>query len=125
LLAEAGIEYLADWGNDEQPYPMPGAGSRLWGFPISWELSDLSAMFLRGVSPDDYGRSLIEAFEVLHADAATSGRLLGLHLHPWISGQAFRADALESALRHLRGTAHTWWASPGEIVAWCRQQRSE
>jgi len=124
LLAAAGLEYLADWGNDELPYPMTGAGSRIWSLPLSWELSDVSAVFLRGVSPEDYGRSLVEAFEVLHADSAASGRLLALHLHPWVSGQAFRADALETALRRIRRAADTWWASPGEIVDWCRQQRS-
>lgn len=116
LLAEAGIEYVADWVNDEQPFPMPG----LWSFPLSWELSDLRAMHERGVSAEDYRRSIEEAFEVLREEGARSGRVLALHLHPWVSGRAFRADAIERALARLRESPDIWWASPGEIVDWCR-----
>ena len=115
LLAESGLDYVTDWTNDEQPYPM-SAGA-LWNFPVSWELSDLRAMHERGVSADDYGDSIVEAADVL---AAERGRLLAIHLHPWVSGQAFRADAVEGALASLRTRSDVWWASPGEIVRWCR-----
>lgn len=121
LLARHGIEYVLDWGNDEQPYPMPGAG--IWGFPLSWELTDLRAMFERSVLPRDYGRSIVEAHSTL--DAEDSGRVLALHLHPWISGQAFRAGEVEAALAQLRDVQAVWWATPGEVVAWCREHRNE
>jgi hypothetical protein len=121
LLARSGIGYVADWANDEQPFPMRG----LWSFPLSWELSDLRAMHERGVSAEDHGRSIEEAFEVLRVDGTRSGRVLALHLHPWVSGQAFRADALEQALTHLRASSDVWWAAPGEIVDWCRSGGGE
>jgi hypothetical protein len=120
-LHEAGLGYVADWANDEQPYPMPGAGD-LWAFPLSWELSDVSAMFIRGVSPWTYAQSVKEAFEVLVADGAGSGRVLALHLSPWLSGQAFRADAVADALGHIRDRGQAWITTPTEIVDWCRQQ---
>lgn len=119
LLAEAGLDYVADWANDELPYPMPGAGPRLWAFPLSWELSDLAATFLRMVSPWDWSTSVTEAFDVLHAGA---GRMLALHLHPWLSGQAFRAPAVETALRHILDAGDVWLASPSAIVEHCRKQ---
>lgn len=122
-LSRCGIGYVADWGNDEQPFPM--SVPNLWSFPLSWELSDLRAMFQRGVLPDDYARAIVEAFDVLHHDGATSGRVLALHLHPWISGQAFRAESIERALAHLKSRSDVWWASPGEIVDWCRSQALE
>jgi allantoinase len=118
LLAEVGLEYVADWGNDEQPYPMDG----LWSFPLSWELSDLRAMHERGVSPEEFGRSVEEAFEVLRGEGARSGRVLALHLHPWVSGRAFRAEAVERALGRLRESADIWWAPPGQVVEWCRTE---
>ena len=124
LLADAGLGYVADWGNDEQPYPMTGAGGDLWSFPLSWELCDLRAMHERGVSAADYGRSITEAFDILSRDGATSGRVLALHMHPWVSGQAFRADEVERALARLRASDAAWWASPGEIVAWCRDHQA-
>jgi hypothetical protein len=123
LLARSGIRYIADWGNDERPYSMTiRGGPDLWAFPLSWELSDLRAMHERGVSPSDYANGIVEAFDVLASDMAQSGRVLALHLHPWVSGQAFRADALENALKDIRDRPGAWWASPGEIVGWCRSR---
>lgn len=116
LLAEAGFEYLADWCNDDAPYAMPGAGE-LWSCPLSWELSDLSAMFLRQGSPASYARSLVEATQVLGEEG---GGMLGLQLYPWVSGQAFRAGAVAEALARIRADERIWLATPGEIVRWCR-----
>ncbi len=122
VLAGAGLRYMADWCNDDQPCALGESARGLWSFPLSWELSDLSAMFVRGVSPADYTASIIEAALVLAAEGATgSGRLLGLHVHPWVSGQAFRSGALEAALGRLREESGVWFATPGQIVDWCRQ----
>lgn len=117
LLADAGVRYVADWCNDDQPYPMSGAGS-LWSFPLSWELSDLDAEFERLVPPWTYAASIADAADVLIEQGVVGGRVLGLHLHPWLSGQAFRASALEDVLRRLRRDDRVWWATPGEIVDW-------
>jgi allantoinase len=121
LLAEAGLHYVADWANDDLPYPMLGAGSDLWAFPLSWELSDLSATYHRQVSPTRWAASVIEAFDVLHAEG---GRMLALHLQPWLSGQAFRITAVEAALRHVREASGVWLAPPGAIVEHCREHSS-
>jgi hypothetical protein len=120
LLAEAGLSYVADWSNDEQPYPMDGAGGRLWAYPLSWELSDVSAVHLRDLAPSAYATTLVEAFEVMCDDGETSGRVLGLHLHPWLCGQAFRASAIAEALGSISGHPSSWLATPAEIVNWCR-----
>lgn len=119
LLAEAGLRYMADWANDDLPYPVGGAGPDLWAFPLSWELSDLATAYARMVDPDIWADSVIEAFDVMHAEG---GRLLSLHLHPFLSGQAFRATSLERALGHIRQAQGVWLASPTEIVDHCRRQ---
>lgn len=118
LLAEAGTEYLCDWGNDEAPYPMSGAGAGLWALPMSWELSDLSAVHLRGVAPRTYAESVVRAFDVLVRDV--SPRCLVLHLHPWIAGRPTLAAELARALDGIARDPRWWVTSPTEIIAWAR-----
>jgi hypothetical protein len=121
LLAGAGVHYVADWSNDDVPYPFSASAPDLWSFPLSWELSDLAAAYLRMVAPDTWADSVVEAFDVVHDEG---GRLLSLHLQPWLSGQAFRAAALERVLRHIRDADDVWFASPAEIVDHCRVQEN-
>jgi allantoinase len=115
ILARHGVDYVADWANDEQPYAVTGAGD-LWSLPVSWELSDLSSMFVRGIAPSSYARAVLEAVDVLAADSVRSPRMLCLHLHPWLSGEPFRARAVRDLMAQLASRTDVWWASPADIV---------
>jgi hypothetical protein len=53
----------------------------------------------------------------LHADGASSGRVLVLNIHPWLMGQAFRTTYLAEVLDHLAQLPHVWTATTGEIAA--------
>src|SRR4029450_1616786 len=83
LLAPAGIRYVCDWANDEQPYRLKTAQGELYSLPILLELDDIHAMWERRVTVDRYGVMLAESFARLYHDGAQSGRLLVLNLHPW------------------------------------------
>jgi allantoinase len=123
LLADAGARYVADFCNDELPYPMSGPADHLWAFPLSWELSDVSAMFHRQVLPTRYASSLVEAVEVMCDDAARgTGRMLGVQLSPWLSGQAFRAGPVEEALDMLARDDRVWLATPQQVLDHYRNQ---
>lgn len=112
ILAASGLEYVLDWANDEQPLPLSEAAP-LWSIPISWELSDLAAMYHRQVLPWTYARSVSNALEQLEADAQTHPRVLLLHLHPWLSGQPFRMTSLDPLLDRLSQARPL---TPGEIL---------
>jgi len=116
LLAAAGLTHVLDFGNDEQPYPLLEA-EPLWALPVSWELSDLAAVFHRAVTPRTYGRSLVLAAERLQADGATAPRTLLLHLHPWLSGQPGRIGAVLAALDHIGAMPGTRWTTPRTLLA--------
>lgn len=123
LLSEAGITYLCDWVNDEQPYRMtsPMIGT-LYALPLLLELDDVHALWERRVTVPRYGQLLQEAFHRLYNDGAQNGRLLAIHLHPWLMGQPFRIRYLDEALGAMmqrRGV----WAAPGKaIIDWYRQE---
>ena len=123
LLAEAGLRYVCDWTNDEQPYPLKTPDGEAYALPIMLELDDVNALWDRKVTVGRYRDMLKEAFDTMYADAAQSGRLLVLNLHPWLIGQPFRARYLDNALEHITRRQGVWAATGSEIIDWYRTHR--
>ncbi len=121
LLAEAGIRYVCDWANDEQPYRMKTAPGDFCALPIMLELDDVNALWDRRVPVDRYEQLLTESFDILYRDGAQNGRLLVLNLHPWLIGQPFRIGFLDAALGAMMQRQGVWAAPGSAIIDWFRQ----
>ena len=117
LLAQAGIDYVCDWVNDEQPYPMKDG---LFALPTMFEMDDLFTLSTRRVTIDRYAQSLKDGFDAMYRDGAENGRLMAINLHPWLVGQPFRIGYLEDALTYIMGHQGVWAASGSEIIDWYR-----
>ena len=122
LLAKAGLTYVCDWANDEQPYPMTTGGNPFFALPLMYELDDVVSISHKLMTVFDYERMLIESFDVLKEDGASTGRLMAVNLHPWLVGQPFRIGSIDRALSHIMGQGGAWPAIGSEIIAWYRQQ---
>ena len=120
LLAQAGIRYVCDWVNDEQPYPIKSPQGELFALPIMLELDDINALWDRRVTVDRYGEMLKDSFDIIYRDGAQNGRLLVLNLHPWLIGQPFRIGYLDDAFGHMMRRRGVWAASGSEIIDWYR-----
>ena len=125
LLAEAGIRYVCDWVNDEQPYRMKVSKGELHALPLSMPLDDINALWDRRIDIDQYGDMIRESFETLHRDGTVNARLLALNLHPWLIGQPFRIGSLDAALGHIVRHGGVWAATGSEIIDWYSQTRKE
>ena len=101
LLAEAGMRYVCDWANDEQPYRMNVPQGELFALPVSLPLDDVNALWDRRMDIDRYGQMIRETFDMLYTDGAANPRLLVLTLHPFLIGQPFRIGCLDAALEHI------------------------
>ena len=64
-----------------------------------------------------------ETFDTLYDEGATKGRLLVLHLHPWLMGQPFRSGYLDAALGHMLHHQGVWASTGSEIIDWYRRHR--
>ncbi len=118
LLAEAGVRYVCDWVNDEQPYRMNVPEGELYALPVTFPLDDIEAMWDRRIEVGRWARMITEAFDRLRQDGERNGRLLVLNLHPWLTGQAFRIGRLDAALEHVMSSGGVWAATGSEIVEW-------
>ncbi|MFI6818554.1 polysaccharide deacetylase family protein [Nonomuraea sp. NPDC050328] len=115
LLAELGLDYVMDWTSDDQPYwtNVPG----LMSVPYTLELNDLGLFTAHSISGPDFVRIVRDQLDQLHADAEHSGRVMSLALHPFVTGQAFRAKYLDQALEYVVNHPGVWTTTSDEIAA--------
>ena len=127
LLAEAGVDTLLDWPNDEQPVLMttdgvlagvqlPEGAAPMVSLPLFLEADDEFALWHRRVSLDSWRDIITGAAARMHRDGAehpAGSRLLMLTLRPWLAGQPFRSQVLDDALAQVTrlGSLHTATAS--------------
>ena len=121
LLAEAGIRYVCDWANDEQPYPLKTPNGELFALPVMLELDDVVALWDRHVPVGRYRDLLKDGFDTMYAEGSENGRLLAVNLHPWVIGQPFRIGYLDEALAHMTRRSGVWAATGSEIVDWYKR----
>jgi allantoinase len=122
LLAEAGLHYVCDWPNDEQPIRMKVPSGEFFSLPVTHDADEVITHRLRGLPMTQWLRIVTESFDRLYEDGARSGRLLVLNLHPYVIGQPFRIKYLEHALAHICSAEKIWVATAGEIVDWYAAQ---
>jgi peptidoglycan/xylan/chitin deacetylase (PgdA/CDA1 family) len=124
LLAEAGCEYVADWGpNDDQPYMMTVAGGKeLVSLPYSYDINDKQAFESFHMTPADFQDAICRQFDTLYRESATSGRVMHIAVHPYLTGQPYRIDALDAALKYICKHKKVWKATGSEIARHYRAQ---
>ena len=113
LLADAGLDYVLDWPNDDQPYPMK-VGKPFVSMPNQPEWDDVQQLLLRRIPTPRYPDLVGEAFELLHQEG---GQVFNLSVHPWLMGMPHRIKYLDEALRRIERFGNVWQATPGEIAA--------
>jgi hypothetical protein len=117
-LAEAGLSYVADWGNDDQPYLMR-TSPPLVSIPNQADWDDVQLAWHRQIALPDYRDTVCEAFDVLYAEASASAVFFGLHLHPWFIGWPHRIGYAETALARIMETPAVWATTAGRVAEHC------
>lgn len=134
LLAEAGIDTVLDWPNDEQPVVLttegvlagvrrPAGTAPMVSLPLFLEADDEFALWHRRVSLDGWGEIITGAAARMHRDGAehpAGGRLLMLTLRPWLAGQPFRAQVLDGALAQVTSLDSLHTATASQLAAHAR-----
>jgi len=115
LLQEAGLDYMVDWVNDELPYAF---NNGLVNIPLNHELSDRQILTVQQQSVDSYAGQILDAYDWLlaEAEAQHGGRLLPLHLTPYIMGLPYRIGAFERLLADLTARPDCWFARGKDIL---------
>ena len=119
LLAEAGIQYCADFVIDDLPTRLRTAQGDMLTMPYSVELNDIPIMMIQHHRAEELFDRTVAQFDRLHAEAATEGaKVMGLAVHPYISGVPHRIGWFEKALAHMAGTPGTVFWQGRQIMDW-------
>jgi len=118
ILAENGVEYIGDWVNDDQPYPMKVKKGRMFSMPYSQEINDIPALLGLHQSPEAFGQMICDQFDVLYEDGAKTGRVMSICLHPFLIGHPPRSKSFAKALAHITSPQEVWVTTGSEILDW-------
>ena len=118
-LLDSGIEYVADWVSDDQPFFMDIGGRKLVSIPYSYEINDSPFLQTRNHTIDEFVAAIKCQFDTLYAEGARSGRVMAICLHPYLIGVPHRIKGLDDALSYISAHDGVWFATGEEIVrAW-------
>ena len=117
LLHEAGFTYLLDWGADDQPVGLKTRGGRILAVPYPQELNDSNAIVARRASAAEFADMIVDQFDEMREQAATTPLVMGIALHTYIVGQPFRLRQLRRALEHIAAHRDTTWITTAGAIA--------
>ncbi|HEX2198484.1 MAG TPA: polysaccharide deacetylase family protein [Burkholderiales bacterium] len=122
-LAEAGIEYVADWVLDDQPVTIDTACGPLVSVPYTVEMNDISMMALQHHPSEEWLRRGIDHFDRLYLDGEKTARVMAISIHPYISGAPHRIGYLEKLYEYIlqRPGVKLWTGE--QILDWYRNVR--
>jgi allantoinase len=121
-LADAGIEYVADWVLDDQPVYIATAHGPVLSVPYTVEVNDIAMMVVQHHSAEEMLRRGRDQFERLYEEGATSRRIMAISVHPYISGVPHRIGYLEQLYRHVLGKPGVLHWTGEQIADWFRTQ---
>jgi hypothetical protein len=115
LLAEAGLDYMCDWVNDDLPFRMSTPAGPIVNVPINHELSDRQIIVAQQHSAESYVQQIQDATNWFAKEPG--GRMIPLHVTPYIMGLPYRIDAFERLLGWLGDRDDVSFLTTGQIQA--------
>jgi allantoinase len=94
--------------------------------PYASEFNDIPVLSMQGQSGADWSQALVDQFDQLLEEGADRPRVMSFGVHPFLTGQAYRARHFASALAHM--TEHrddVWFTTSDAVAEWYLQQGRE
>lgn len=125
ILAEEGIEYVADWVLDDQPLPIRTRAGRVVSVPYTVEINDVAISAVQQQPSDEILRRGRDQFDRLFKEGATAPRVMAIAIHPYLTGVPHRIKYLEQLYDYILGHGDVVMWTGAEILDWYRTQVPE
>ena len=122
ILAEEGIEYVADWVNDDQPYELKVKSGRLVALPYTVELNDIPIYLVQHHSAPELFNRARDVLDVMLTEGEDNARVFAISMHPYITGAAHRIGHFRRLVEHItQRDGVTFWTG-SQILDWYNGQ---
>lgn len=122
LLAEAGIEYVADWVLDDQPVPLKTRTGSIVSVPYTVEINDVVISAVQQQPSDEIWRRGRDQFDRLWLEGRTAPRVMAISIHPYLTGVPHRIRYLEMLYDHILAHDGVVMWTGEQILDWYRGQ---
>jgi peptidoglycan/xylan/chitin deacetylase (PgdA/CDA1 family) len=123
LLAELGIEYVADWVLDDQPVALRTRAGDVVSLPYTIEVNDVVMNAIQHQRSDEIYLRGVDQFDRLYLDGAEHPRVMAISIHPYITGAPHRIKYLEKLYDHILGHTDVLMWTGAEILDWYRSEQ--
>lgn len=122
LLAEAGIEYVADWVVDDQPVKLRTRTGDIVSVPYTVELNDVVMTAIQQSPADEIFRRGCDQFDRLYQEGGDIPRVMAIAIHPYLTGVPHRIKYLEALYDYIIGHEDVVMWTGAEILDWYKTQ---
>ena len=118
ILKELGLDFIACYLNDDQPYPMQTRHGTLLAIPYSNDLNDYRMFSRCGMSTEGAFGMMREGFDQMYLEGEQTGRILNVGMHPHVMGQAWAIRAIREFVNHVKQKDHVWFPRREQVFDW-------
>lgn len=122
LLAEAGIEYVADWVLDDQPVKLRTRAGDIVSIPYTVEVNDVVMTAIQQAPAEEIFRRGRDQFDRLYKEGAKIPRVMAISIHPYLTGVPHRIKYLEELYDYILGHDDVVMWTGAEILDWYKSQ---
>ena len=122
LLAEAGIEYVADWVLDDQPVKLRTRAGDIVSVPYTVEVNDVVMTAIQQAPAEEIFRRGRDQFDRLYKEGAKIPRVMAISIHPYLTGVPHRIKYLEELYDYILGHDDVVMWTGAEILDWYKSQ---
>lgn len=123
FLTAEGIEYVADYPMDDQPFDIKTENGTLVSVPYSVELNDIPMMLVQHHKAAEFYDRCMDSFERLYAEGERNARVMAIAVHPYVSGVPFRIKYFEKVLEEISRTPGVLMWTGEQILDWYKGAR--
>ncbi|MGV6876498.1 polysaccharide deacetylase family protein [Pseudochelatococcus sp. B33] len=122
LLAEAGIEYVADWVLDDQPVRLSTRAGDIVSVPYTVEINDVVITAVQRAPSEELFRRGKDQFDRLYLEGETIPRIMSISIHPYLTGVPHRIKYLEMLYDYILQHEGVIMWTGADILDWYRTQ---